>query len=68
MILTEPGLRFVRDGDRWRCVERPDVVTLRGGRYRVTQQEFATLYLALADRHSAEFVRGNPRAARSARG
>jgi hypothetical protein len=30
MILTELGLHFVKDGDRWPCVERPELVMLRG--------------------------------------
>jgi hypothetical protein len=32
MILTECGLHFAGDGDRWRRVERPDLLMLRGGR------------------------------------
>ena len=68
MILTELGLHFARDGDCWRYIEVPGLVMLRGERYRVGQQEFATQSLALADRHSAEFIRGSPGAARSTRG
>jgi hypothetical protein len=32
MILTEDGLHLAKGGDLWRCVERPDLVMLRGGR------------------------------------
>jgi hypothetical protein len=31
MILTEYGLHFAKEGDRWRCVEEPDLAMLRGG-------------------------------------
>ena len=68
MILAELGLHFTRDGDRRRCVAYPNLVMLRGERYRVGQQEFATLPLTLVDRHGAEFVQGNPEAARPTRG
>jgi hypothetical protein len=68
MILSEAGLHFTREGDRWRWVEHPDLLMLRGERYRVGQQEFASVSLALADRHSPELVRGHPGAARSTRG
>lgn len=68
MILTEHGLHFRRDGDRGRCVEWPNLATLPGERTRVDQHEFATLPLALVDRHGAEFVQGNPEAARPTRG
>ena len=48
MILTELGLHFVRDGDRWRCGEYPDLVMLRGGGYEVDGQGLDTLAGALA--------------------
>lgn len=35
MILTEQGLHFARDGDRWRCVERPRLKMLRDGRFEI---------------------------------
>ena len=31
MIVTEHGLQFRREGDRWRCVEHPELVMLGGG-------------------------------------
>jgi len=39
MILTEYGLHFAKDGDRWRCVEHPELVMLRGERRRVGERE-----------------------------
>jgi hypothetical protein len=47
MILTEYGLHFAREGDRWRCVERPELVMLHGGRYQVEGLEFDPLVEAL---------------------
>jgi hypothetical protein len=43
MIVTELGLHFTRDGDRWRCAEYPDLVMLRGGGYEVDGQGLDTL-------------------------
>ena len=37
----------VRGRSRWRCVERPDLVMLRGGRYRVGAREYGSLTEAL---------------------
>jgi hypothetical protein len=48
MILTELGQRFSKDGDRWRCVEPPDLVMLRGGGHEVDGQGFNSLAEALA--------------------
>jgi hypothetical protein len=42
MILTEYGLHFSKDGDGWRCVERPALVMLLGG-YGVDGQGFNSL-------------------------
>lgn len=33
MSLTENGLYFNKEGDHWRCVERPALLMLRGGGY-----------------------------------
>jgi hypothetical protein len=30
MIVTEHGLRFRRDGHRWRCVEHPELLMFGG--------------------------------------
>ena len=43
MILTELGLHFRKHGDRWRCVEHPELVMLRGGGYEVDGQGFNSL-------------------------
>jgi len=43
VILTEYGLHFRKDGDRWRCVERPDLLMLPGDRYTVDGQGFNSL-------------------------
>ena len=43
MIVTELGLHFTRDGDRWRCAEYPDLVMLRGGGYEVDELGLDTL-------------------------
>jgi hypothetical protein len=43
MILTEYGLHFRNEGDRWRRAERPELVMLRGGRYRADGQGFHSL-------------------------
>jgi hypothetical protein len=47
MILTELGLHFTKDGDRRRCVERPELVMLPGGRCLVDGQGFDSLAGAL---------------------
>ncbi len=47
ILCTEYGLHFAKDGDHWRCVERPELVMLRGERYRVRDREFASLTEAL---------------------
>jgi len=44
MILTEHGLHFAKGGDRWRFVELPSLVMLRGvERYLVNGRTFLTL-------------------------
>jgi hypothetical protein len=48
MILTELGLHFRKDGDRWRCVERPELVMLRSGGYEVDGQGFNSLAEAVS--------------------
>jgi len=48
MILTEYGLHFAKEGDRWRCGEYPDLVMLRGGGYEVNVREFDSLAEARA--------------------
>jgi hypothetical protein len=47
MIRTEYGLHFAKDGDHWRCMEHPDLLMLRGGRYRVGERTFGSLDDAL---------------------
>jgi len=47
IFCAEYGLHSIKDGDHWRCVELPDVVMLRGERYRLGDREFATLTEAL---------------------
>jgi hypothetical protein len=47
MILTEQRLHFAKEGDHWRCVEHPDLVMLRGERYRA-RFAFFTRLLAVA--------------------
>ena len=49
MILVD-GLRFRKDGDRWRCVEYPHVEMLRGEVFVVVGQEreFRSVGAALA--------------------
>jgi hypothetical protein len=42
MILTDQSPHFTRDGDRWRCVERPGL-TMRGDHCEVEGREFRTL-------------------------
>jgi hypothetical protein len=41
------GLRFAKDGDRWRCVEYPELAMLRGAGYKVGDRTCATLGEAL---------------------
>jgi len=48
MIPTELGLHFRRDGDCWRCVERPGLLMPRGGGYEVEGQGFHSLAEAVA--------------------
>lgn len=43
MILTEYGLHFAKDGDRWRCVDWPDLVMLPNDPDEVDGQRFDTL-------------------------
>jgi len=33
MVRAELGLHLTRDGDRWRCVERPELMMPQGGGY-----------------------------------
>jgi hypothetical protein len=42
MICTEQGLHFAKEGDHWRCVEHPDLVMLRGGRYQIKDATLTT--------------------------
>ncbi len=43
MIVTEHGLQFRREGDRWRCVEHPDLLMLSGaGLYAIAGDEDRT--------------------------
>ena len=52
MILrAEYGLHFAKEGDHWRCVEYPDLLMLRGERYRIGDPTFGSLGEAL--RHLA---------------
>ena len=54
MILTEHGLHFRRDGDRWRCVEWPGLRLTRDGTYRVDGHAQVLASLADAVRHLTE--------------
>jgi hypothetical protein len=47
-IVTEYGLHFRKDGDRWRCVERPGLAMPQGGGYGVEGRKFDTLAEAVA--------------------
>lgn len=48
MILTEQGLHFRRDGDRWRCVEHPLLEMLpRSGLYVIAGHDDHTYADAL---------------------
>jgi len=40
---SEHGLRFVKDGDCWRCVEYPGLVMLPGDRYTVDTPDGGSL-------------------------
>ena len=42
ILCVECGLHFAKDGDHRRCVERPELVMLRGDRYEVEGREFDT--------------------------
>jgi len=59
MIVTEHGLQFHRDGDRWRCVEHPELLMLSGvGLFAIAGEEDTTYSdvqeaLARLKRHSA---------------
>ena len=54
MILVD-GLRFRKDGDRWRCFESPGLLMLRGPeRYRVGARTFGSLDDALQDLETGE--------------
>jgi hypothetical protein len=70
MIVTEHGLTFARAADAWRCVERPELLMLRSGRYRIEgrEQEFPTLGAALAAELKSEEGRSESGAARPTRG
>jgi hypothetical protein len=52
MIVTEHGLQFRREGNRWRCVEHPELLMLGGvGLYALAGEEdrtFGDLQEALA--------------------
>jgi hypothetical protein len=37
--VTEHGLTFARAADAWRCVERPELLMLRSGRYHFEGRE-----------------------------
>jgi hypothetical protein len=63
---------FTKQGDRWRCVEHPDLVMLRDERYRVGEREHGSLEEVRDElRHSANRARlqavsqevANPRSA-----
>lgn len=47
IIFTEYGLRFAKEGDQWRCVEWPDLVTLRGDCHQLNDATLATGSLSL---------------------
>lgn len=43
MLVLEHGLRFRREGDRWRCVEHPELVMLSGaGLFAIAGDEDTT--------------------------
>jgi hypothetical protein len=43
MILTEHGVHFRHEGDRWRCVEYPALTMRSGYCYEVEGREFDSL-------------------------
>jgi len=57
MVLTEPDIHFVKNGDRWRCVEWPGLTMLPGERYEVEAREFDSLAEALAQLTGAAALR-----------
>jgi hypothetical protein len=58
MIYAGHGLRFTKDGDRWHCVEHPDLVMPRGERSRVGEREHGSLVEVQDElRHIANRVR-----------
>lgn len=70
MIVTEHGLTFARTDDAWRCVERPELLMIRCGCYRIEgrEQYFPTLAAALAAEMKSEQSPREPRAAGPTRG
>ena len=70
MIVTEHRLTFARAGDAWRCVERPELLMVRSGSYRIegSEQELPTMAAVLADDLKSSEGPPNPGAARPARG
>jgi hypothetical protein len=48
ILVAEYGLHFVKEGDRWRCVARPELVMLPGERFQVDGQGFDSLAEAVA--------------------
>jgi hypothetical protein len=70
MLVTEHGFTFIFAADVWRCVERPELLMLRSGRYRIEgrKQEFPTSDAALAAELESEEGRLEPGAARPTRG
>jgi hypothetical protein len=60
MILTETGLHFRCDGDRWRCVEYPALVMLPGSGYEVAGQQFDMLAAAVAHQTGAAALPSRP--------
>ena len=61
MIVTKDGLTFARAANAWRCVERPELLMLRSGGYRIEghKQEFPTLAGALAAELKSKKARQN---------
>jgi len=49
MILTELGVDFRKDGDRWRCVEHPNQVMLRDKGIQSRHYQTNTLLTLHAD-------------------
>jgi len=48
ILCAEYGPHFAKDGDHWRCVERPGLTMRPGDRYEVDGREFDSLAEALA--------------------